>query len=178
MAAGTKPDLQYLDWQVESRWQIQKLLLELYGFIREHSGELDEAWKRDLFDSVCSGAFSLWRAIFLTETSRDWESASPALESFLSSLVADNSITYQDDKRNRAWSVGYYMENAALRLSHMVHLLKETGNVPEDAGPILPGHSAQTAFGSQQEWFMLFRAMQYYFGVVNRRYPNPYRDLP
>jgi hypothetical protein len=37
---------------------------------------------------------------------------------FLASVVVDNIIiTYGDDKKNRAWTVGYYLQNAKLRLA-------------------------------------------------------------
>jgi hypothetical protein len=61
-------------------------------------------------------AFSLWRAIFLTETKRDWDSISKSLGDFLERVVMNNTITYQDDKQNRSWTVGYYLGSAQLRL--------------------------------------------------------------
>ncbi len=38
------------------------------------------------------------------------------MEAYLKRLVTDNSIQYQDDKNNSAWTVGYYLGNAQIRV--------------------------------------------------------------
>jgi hypothetical protein len=67
-------------------------------------------------DDFIASAFSLWRAVFLAEIDRDWESVSKGQRDFLAKVIADNAISYTDDKSTRAWSVAYYLDNAKFRL--------------------------------------------------------------
>lgn len=43
-------------------------------------------------------------------------------EKFLEKTITDNSITFNDDKLNRHWTVEYYLENAKLRLSRSIEM--------------------------------------------------------
>ncbi len=136
--------LEHLEWLVKHRSMIQQTLFNMYKFMREHPSKLSDATKTQAFALLAGAAFSLWRAVFLTETSRDWSIVEGNLISFLDSVVSDNAITYQDDKRNRAWSVGYYIDDAKLRIekvitlvrvpktrtSHVFHWHKEQGRIP------------------------------------------------
>ena len=70
----------------------------------------------DYIDDFIASAFSLWRAVFLAEIDRDWESVSKGQRDFLAKVIADNAISYADDKSTRAWSVAYYLDNAKFRL--------------------------------------------------------------
>jgi hypothetical protein len=70
----------------------------------------------DYLDDFIASAFSLWRAVFLAEIDRDRESVSKGQRDFLAKVIADNAISYADDKSTRAWSVAYYLDNAKFRL--------------------------------------------------------------
>jgi hypothetical protein len=109
-----EPDTTHLKWLVEKRSDIQRTLLVLYEYVRSDQPRDPVAVR--ILDHLIAAAFSLWRAVFLAETDRDWQSVFESQRAFLASVVTDNAITYQDDKRNRAWTVGYYLENAKLRL--------------------------------------------------------------
>jgi hypothetical protein len=69
-----------------------------------------------LLDHLIGAAFSLWRAVFLAETFRTDESIHESQEAFLAKVISDNSISFGDDKINRAWTVGYYLDDAKLRI--------------------------------------------------------------
>ena len=107
-----KPDLAHLEWAIDQRAKIQHTLLALYDFVRSNQPEQLPLEKRTLLDNLIAAAFSLWRAVFLAETNREWENIHKGQEDFLASVITNNAITYSDDKRNRAWTVGYYLENA------------------------------------------------------------------
>jgi hypothetical protein len=69
-----------------------------------------------LLDHCIAAAFSLWRAVFLTEIVRNYETTEKAQEEFLASVISTNAITFGDDRRNSAWTVSFYLENAKHRL--------------------------------------------------------------
>jgi hypothetical protein len=121
-------DLEHLEWLVAARTEIQKSLLALLVFIKKQDSSAqkpsDEHYH--VTQMFVATAFSLWRAVFLAETARDWDKANSSLENFLATVVRDNAITYQDDKRYRAWTVTYYLENAKFRLSEVIRSMKQT----------------------------------------------------
>jgi hypothetical protein len=112
-----KPDPRHLAWAIEQRAEIQRTLLALYEFVRCHPASAIDTWDKYLLDSLVGAAFSLWRAAFLAETLREDAKIHESQEAFLEKLITDNSITFGDDKINRHWTVGYYLENAKYRLA-------------------------------------------------------------
>jgi hypothetical protein len=81
-------------------------------------------------------AFSLWRAVFLSDTTGEYEDQLADVKKFLISLISDNTILYVTDKNARNWSFRYYLDNAVLRLSRLssdsLNLL-EQGELSEQA---------------------------------------------
>ncbi|HEX8527022.1 hypothetical protein [Allosphingosinicella sp.] len=61
-------------------------------------------------------AFSLWRAVFLSDTTGEFGDQLADLNKLLVSLISDNSVLYQTDKNARNWSFRYYLDNADHRL--------------------------------------------------------------
>jgi hypothetical protein len=90
------------------------------GALRICSANAVKNWIADpkvyLLDHLIGAAFSLWRAVFLAETFRTDETIHQGQEAFLAKVISDNSITFGDDKINRAWAVGYYLDDAKLRI--------------------------------------------------------------
>lgn len=117
MATAKKPDIEHLRWAIEQRAEIQRTLLALYDYVRNkgsNAGYADPSVY--ILDHLIGAAFSLWRAVFLAETYRTDESIRQSQEAFLAKVISDNSITFGDDKINRAWTVGYYLDDAKLRV--------------------------------------------------------------
>jgi hypothetical protein len=91
--------------------------LELYTIISEgerklnHNVELHQAAQE-----LTGVAFSLWRAVFLSDTTGEYKDQLADLRKFLVSLIADNTVLYVTDKNARNWSFRYYLDNALLRL--------------------------------------------------------------
>lgn len=120
-----KPDLGHLAWALEQRMLIQRTLLELYEFVRSNTSEsmhLGPNGQYDfvkpmLLDHLIAAGFSLWRAVFLSESDRDFISIYESQEKFLESVLTNNAINFADDRNNRAWTVSYYLENAKHRLA-------------------------------------------------------------
>lgn len=72
---------------------------------------------------LLGAAFSLWRAAFLIRGSRTREELNAHALAFLDTLLWDNAITYQHDSRLYGWTSGYYVNNAAIRLTHAAKVL-------------------------------------------------------
>lgn len=116
MSNRLKPDIKHLTWAIDQRAKIQHTLLSLYEFVR-NTMPLNQDATHDLFvDHLVASAFSLWRAVFLTERERGTPSLREAQEKFLATVISTNTITFSDDRTNSAWSVGFYLENAKQRL--------------------------------------------------------------
>ena len=65
---------------------------------------------------MVGAAFSLWRAIFLTYTTKTLTENFENGERFLRRIVRHNTIAYGDDVKRQAWSFGYYLNNWKFRL--------------------------------------------------------------
>jgi hypothetical protein len=109
-----------LGWLIIHRSRVQELACELLELVQkyEHAFSSDQDTE-DIAALLIGTVFSLWRAVFLAPndpTSRAdiTEKGSTFLEKFL----RDNNISYSDEKRNREWSFGYYLNNARFRLYH------------------------------------------------------------
>jgi hypothetical protein len=112
-----KPDFEHLQWAIDKRADIQRTLLALYEFIRHHPPPR-RTEENYVLGFLIGAAFSLWRAVFLADTFRDDVAIHTSQEQFLEKVITDNAIGFSDDKQNRHWTVGYYLENAKFRLSN------------------------------------------------------------
>jgi hypothetical protein len=61
---------------------------------------------------LLSSCFSLWRAAFLADKSGTREAVFEHSRSFLERMLADNAITYVQDRNSREWTFNYYASNA------------------------------------------------------------------
>jgi hypothetical protein len=111
-----KSDIEHLCWAVEQRAEIQRTLLALLEYVRGHKQTAADFVPNYLVNHLIGAAFSLWRAVFLAETYRTEESIRDKQEAFLTKVVSDNAITFGDDKMNRDWTFGYYVDDAKLRI--------------------------------------------------------------
>jgi len=113
-----------LRWLVRERSQNQQLLLDLTEFGRKARPDLMASETvRPAFHYLVGAGFSLWRAVFLAEQVTDTARLVDDSQQFLETLVADNAIGYQHDKNLRAWSAGYYLNNAFFRIDRVIVLL-------------------------------------------------------
>lgn len=112
----SKVNVQHLVWAIEQRAKIQRTLLALYEYGTAFGPESSDPFRLKLFNDLVGAAFSLWRAVFLADQSRDFGSVHEKATDFLQRVVTTNAINFGDDKANSAWSVGYYLDNAKLRL--------------------------------------------------------------
>jgi hypothetical protein len=119
-------DFDTAHWILSRRSQIQQDLLLLCEFLTKNSKALSgdhKLWYA--CDTSIGVAFSLWRAVFLVDVSQGRANALSHAEEFLVRLVRDNTITFQQDRDTREWTVGYYLNSAACRLYVILDLLSE-----------------------------------------------------
>jgi hypothetical protein len=121
----TKPDVVHLKWAIDQRAKIQHTLLALYEYVRQSDRDQIDCAAERLLDPLIAAAFSLWRAVFLAENVREANSIHEAQDNFLATVLATNAINFPDDRRNSAWTVSYYLENAKHRIM-TAHKFAET----------------------------------------------------
>jgi hypothetical protein len=117
--AAREPDLspEHFTWLVEGRSANQQSTLELYKFISGSERKLNSNVElQEAAQNLMSVGFSLWRAVFLSDTSGEYDDQLADLKKFLISLISDNTVLYVTDKNARNWSFRYYLDNALHRL--------------------------------------------------------------
>lgn len=115
----------------------------------------------DIISLSAGAAFSLWRAVFLGETSRGISNLLTALKDFLTKLVRDNAINYSDDKSCSSWTVGYYLTSAKLRLKMACEMLPSEKRSPEinHAAQTMAAAGGASPYDTQAEWEDAFKCL-------------------
>jgi len=91
--------------------------LDLYLAIKRNSTSINKDIRfAYLAQELAAVAFSLWRAVFLSNLSEEVEKQMVNVEDFLHTLISDNAVGYQQDLRSREWTFPYYLKNAQSRL--------------------------------------------------------------
>ena len=113
-----------LTWLVEHRAQIQRLIHDLYLVLDDEDLRKRLETKPadcSIFGLFVGAAFSLWRAVFLIDVTRErWPDILEGAKGFLGSLVHDNAITYDREKTWNNWTIGLHLNNARYRLHRML----------------------------------------------------------
>lgn len=109
-----------MEWQIDRRMRIQKLLFRLHTFLVGHEEfhrEHDNEWMpvRRMVDI----AFSLWRSAFLTDVTSERQAMFSDMSEFINKVLTHNAITFADDHRMCELTIGYYNGNARYRLIRM-----------------------------------------------------------
>ena len=115
-----------LEWLVASRSRIQHFLFKLYSFEKERDNSDPSQLLQ--FQMLMGVGFALWRAAFLADGERSWETIDEDAITFLETLVRDNAIGYPQDRTSKRWTFGYYVNDAYLRLAYFhekLHSLKK-----------------------------------------------------
>jgi hypothetical protein len=114
---GDDPTEEHLQWLVDSRCKNQKVTLELYLAIKNNAVSINKDIRlAELAQELAAVAFSLWRAVFLSNLSEEVERQMIHVESFLSTLISHNAIAFPQDLLSREWTFPYYLKNARNRL--------------------------------------------------------------
>jgi hypothetical protein len=165
---NSNPDVKHLAWAIEQRAEIQRTLLALYEYGTTFGPEGSDRFKLTLFSDLVGAAFSLWRAVFLADQSRDFGEVHEKATDFLRRVVTTNAITFGDDKANSAWSVGYYLDNAKLRLDNARKYTEENRPAASlaDVEPLLGTVGYHDVPMTQHEWEAAHTALRMMFHVL------------
>lgn len=111
---------EHLSWLVENRSRNQRATLNLFLVIEGHRQRIDDNVRYTAIAQHLAGiAFSLWRAVFLSDFGDDGSEQLSDAAKFLGTLIAHNAIAYPQDRIARGWSFPYYLDNARYRLKDL-----------------------------------------------------------
>ena len=110
----------HLRWLVRSRSQNQGSSLDLYLLLAGHPTINADIGLQQIAQSLTAVAFSLWRAVFLSDLKSTADDQMADLNAFLGNLISNNTVAYQQDKNAREFTYRYYLTDAQLRLSEIV----------------------------------------------------------
>ena len=107
----------HLTWLVEMRSANQIATLELFVILTENDNIIStNILYANVSQELAGIAFSLWRAVFLSDLTGDLDDQLLDVTSFLGNLISNNSIGYSQDRGAREWTFQYYLKDARLRL--------------------------------------------------------------
>ena len=139
----------HFDWIVKGRSDNQRSTLRLYRLLYEEQIKLNGNPQCYLAATeLAAVAFSLWRAVFLSDTSGEFKDTAAALNKFLASLISDNTVVYSTDKNARNWSFRYYANNARFQVEKLDEDLQLVDKVELDQ-----------PFGSDKDEWLQLQAM-------------------
>jgi hypothetical protein len=114
----------HLEWLVKSRSNNQTTTLNLYQIMQSHTAIISsDVELQNIAQELAAVAFSLWRAVFLSELTGDDKDRMTHVDAFLKSLITDNAVVYQTDKNSREWTFRYYINNSRYRLADIADKL-------------------------------------------------------
>ena len=143
MALG--PTRAHINWLIDSRHKNQTETARLHGLLRRYKGHFHGSRSRKAHILVAV-AFSLWRAAFLAEKAEDKDATSLGhAETFLQTLLVDNAINYQQDRKARKWTYRFYMDASRSQLEKL-------GTFWPDALSILNNRAAGKKQRSTDRW--------------------------
>lgn len=116
----TEGNIEDLEWLVQNRSKNQLSTLKIYKLINDHKEQLSVNQSQRANSQLLLGvAFSLWRAVFLSDIKQKRGSLMTDVEGFLLELIQNNAINYVQDRNNRSWTFRYYVQNAGDRLDKL-----------------------------------------------------------
>jgi len=165
-----KPDVEHLEWAIDQRAKVQHTLLALYVYVRNTPPDDAWAYQEGLLDSLISAAFALWRAVFLADHPRTDLSIRRAQEEFLATVISTNAITFADDRRNSAWSLGFYMDTASQRVWSALGLAQnhiDGFSYKETVAGYMVSFQDQSVPNTRRAWEGLHSVVRILFNALN-----------
>ena len=129
------PEPDNFGWLIKARVLNQEVLLRLYRFAKAPDKPQSDEISRSVFALLVGAGFSLWRAAFLGDATREPSKITEDAIKLLERLVRDNAVNYPQDRETREWMAGYYIKNAIWRLLMAWQFLEKEGRQePVSAG--------------------------------------------
>lgn len=159
-----------LRWLVRSRSEIQALCLSLYE-VRE--GDHLEPPQSHVYQLLVGAAFSLWRAVFLSDEGREEPAIQKSAREFLKEVIETNAVSFGTDRAQKTWVFGYYLNNAFFRLDLAYGNLGDGHGLPlrDDIGECIDrqGQGGQHSTFRRKEWDLALKAAQDVLGLLKSR---------
>jgi hypothetical protein len=100
--------------------QISGQTLELFVALTENESVISSnVVYAQLSQELAGIAFSLWRAVFLSDLTGEAEEQLVDVTAFLGALISNNSIGYPQDRIAREWTFTYYLSDARFQLQSL-----------------------------------------------------------
>jgi hypothetical protein len=110
-----KVKLANINWQINARQRIQKLMLRQYEFLNSYPTMPDDNTYYQIIRMV-QASYSLWRSAFLTDVSSDPGVILLKLKNFLEKILTTNTTGFPNELNNNDLAVAYYNTNARYRI--------------------------------------------------------------
>jgi hypothetical protein len=108
---------EHISWLVESRSKNQSASLKIYLVTKDNADQIAADWSlTNIAQSLAAVAFSLWRAVFLSDVTPTMFDTGADAQAFLGNLILHNMVAYPQDRNTRDWTFVYYVNNAMYRL--------------------------------------------------------------
>jgi hypothetical protein len=119
MTLSSAEKLKHFSWAVDARARNQRSALRLYDLFTRHRPKWTSQKGARAAQNLLAVTFSLWRAAFLADkTARRLNVFDEGVE-FLERLIADNAISYVQDRKSKEWTFNYYTKNAKAALREL-----------------------------------------------------------
>ena len=162
----------FASWLVPARNNIQRQLYRLRLLFNRHAG--GTAQQMVPLNRLAGIGFSLWRAVFQASHPIGTEKNVEDARYFLDQIILNNAATYATE--HNAWSLGYYLGNARLRIIPLEAMLSEVRD-SEELQLYIQGvrdivnqkpHTTEDRSASE-EWEMCFHCMRLMLDILDGR---------
>ena len=142
----------HLSWLVRNRSTNEQTTLKLYDLLDHNMTQIESNIEYAAASQALAGiAFSLWRAVFLSDLTGETQDQIVDVKAFLGNLISNNSIGHAQDRAAREWTFSYYLGDARFRLQELAsrppHLVDLTD-------------IDQQADSDKQDWEIAQRALE------------------
>ena len=142
----------HLRWLVDNRSANQRATLELFVTLTQNESVISSNIVYAQLSKELAGiAFSLWRAVFLSDLTGETEEQMVDVTAFLGALISNNSIGYPQDRSAREWTFDYYLSDARFRLQFLAS---------RPPAIINPSDVEQEAGSAKEDWEIAQRALE------------------
>jgi hypothetical protein len=119
MTQSSADKLQHFSWAIEARARNQRCALRLFGLFMTYRSKWTSQKGARAAQNLLAVTFSLWRAAFLAEKTGHRVAVFDDGVEFLERLIADNAISYPQDRKCNEWTFNYYTKNAKAALREL-----------------------------------------------------------
>lgn len=110
-------EIEFLDWSIKGRHQIQTEALRLLELMQgQTTANRDQKLHMRRLVGV---AFALWRAVFLADRTSKIDMSFKASQDFLKKVLVDNTITFSFDVLHSEWTFRFYADAARQNLRRL-----------------------------------------------------------